>query len=418
VHLLREHGEFVAAVSAERVAGDPSYQPAFEPIEDWAWDVPAQERTRVARDAACRRLRTGSGPEYRDWLEAVRRSPQVDEDPRDDRFVHTGLKMNDLAINHFDEVIGVVERAGAKVIHLSRHNRLKHALSMYRYHDEEKSQFHMRDEYAPTRVRFRRFNKWLLESPSTTPPSRARRSCHRVAELLAYRRGLIRLLVARDLTTRYKRSVLGVWWTLLNPLLTAGVMYLVFGVAIGGRFGETDEPYVVYLLSGRPVHDLLRPGDAVDRQFDRRCQGDPLEGVRARRGLRLRHRGGRAGQLRVQPLPLILAQWLTGTGVPSPRSWPVPVLAMLALVIGAGMLIAAAAVYFYDVLDLTRVFVQLLQYLTPVFYPLSFIPAEWLGLYKTNPLFSYLDNFRNVMYRGEFGPVWQWWYMAATAVSC
>src|SRR5690606_7349103 len=89
---------------------------------------------------------------------------------------------------------------------------------------------------------------------------------------------------------------------------------------------------------------------------------------------------------------------------------------MLALVIGAGMLIAAAAVYFYDVIDLTRVLVQLLQYLTPVFYPLSFIPAEWLGLYKTNPLFSYLDNFRNVMYRGEIGPAWQWWYMIGTAV--
>jgi ABC-type polysaccharide/polyol phosphate export permease len=62
------------------------------------------------------------------------------------------------------------------------------------------------------------------------------------------------------------------------------------------------------------------------------------------------------------------------------------------------------------------VFVQLLQYLTPVFYPLSFIPDRFLGLYKTNPLFSYLDNFRNVIYRGELGPAWQWAYMGATAV--
>ena len=64
-----------------------------------------------------------------------------------------------------------------------------------------------------------------------------------------YRR-LIRLLVSRELTTRYKRSVLGVWWTLLHPLLTTGVMWLVFGLVIGNRFGETTEPYVVYLLSG------------------------------------------------------------------------------------------------------------------------------------------------------------------------
>src|SRR3989304_5522740 len=62
-------------------------------------------------------------------------------------------------------------------------------------------------------------------------------------------RGLIRLLVARELTSRYKRSILGGWWTLLNPILTTGVLWLVFSVVIRD-FARTDEPYVVYLLSG------------------------------------------------------------------------------------------------------------------------------------------------------------------------
>ena len=68
--------------------------------------------------------------------------------------------------------------------------------------------------------------------------------------LWAYR-GLLKLLVRRELTVRYKRSTLGVWWTLLNPLLTTAVLWLVFGV-IAGRFGNADlaEPYVVYLLAG------------------------------------------------------------------------------------------------------------------------------------------------------------------------
>lgn len=231
-----------------------------------------------------------------------------------------------------------------------------------------------------------------------------------------YRR-LIRLLVARDLTTRYKRSVLGVWWTLLNPLLTAGVMYLVFGVAIGGRFGETDEPYVVYLLAGvlfmvffgqgmmSTASSIAGAKEILSKVYV------PAEVFAFATGV------AALANFIFSLFPLILAQWLTGVGVPiTALLVPIPVLAMLALVIGSGMLIAAAAVYFYDVLDLTRVFVQLLQYLTPVFYPLSFIPAEWLGLYKMNPLFSYLDNFRNVMYRGEFGPAWQWGYMIGTAV--
>jgi ABC-type polysaccharide/polyol phosphate export permease len=231
-----------------------------------------------------------------------------------------------------------------------------------------------------------------------------------------YRR-LIRLLVARDLTTRYKRSVLGVWWTLLNPLLTAGVMFLVFGVAIGGRFGETDEPYVVYLLAGVLFMTFFGQGMLSTASSIAGAKAIlskvyvPAEVFAFATGVAALANFG------FSLLPLILAQILTGTGVPwTAIAAPVPVISMLALVIGSGMLIAAAAVYFYDVLDLTRVFVQLLQYLTPVFYPLSFIPVEWLGLYKSNPLFSYLDNFRNVMYRGEFGPVWQWWYMIGTAL--
>ena len=231
-----------------------------------------------------------------------------------------------------------------------------------------------------------------------------------------YRR-LIRLLVVRDLTTRYKRSVLGVWWTLLNPLLTAGVMYLVFGVAIGGRFGETDEPYVVYLLAGVLFMTFFGQGMLSTASSIAGAKAIlskvyiPAEVFAFATGV-----SGLAN-FGFSLLPLLLAQVLTGTGIPvTALLSPIPVLCMLALVIGAGMLIAAAAVFFFDVLDLTRVFVQLLQYLTPVFYPLSFIPDRFLGLYKTNPLFSYLDNFRNVIYRGEFGPAWQWWYMAATAV--
>ena len=69
-----------------------------------------------------------------------------------------------------------------------------------------------------------------------------------IANLRRYR-GLLALLVRRDLTVRYKRSMLGVWWTLLNPLLTVAVMWAVFSTVF--RFEiPGDVPYVVYVLSG------------------------------------------------------------------------------------------------------------------------------------------------------------------------
>jgi len=59
-------------------------------------------------------------------------------------------------------------------------------------------------------------------------------------------RGLLRLLVTRDLTVRYKRSMLGVWWTLLNPLLTMSVLWVVFSQFF--RFQIPYIPFSVYLL--------------------------------------------------------------------------------------------------------------------------------------------------------------------------
>ena len=63
-------------------------------------------------------------------------------------------------------------------------------------------------------------------------------------------RGLVRLLVSRDVVARYKRSLLGVWWTLLNPLLTMAVMWIVFSRIFRFAVGVSGVPYVIYLLSG------------------------------------------------------------------------------------------------------------------------------------------------------------------------
>lgn len=62
-------------------------------------------------------------------------------------------------------------------------------------------------------------------------------------------RGLLALLVRRDLTVRYKRSVIGIWWSLLNPLFTTGVMYYVFNTVFKSRL-PGGAPFLPYLLSG------------------------------------------------------------------------------------------------------------------------------------------------------------------------
>ena len=114
---------------------------------------------------------------------------------------------------------------------------------------------------------------------------------------------------------------------------------------------------------------------------------------------------------------LLAIQLVIGWGIP----WtvvlvPIPTLAMLALVTGFGMLIASAAIHFYDVLDFVRVILQMVIWLVPTFYPIEIIPENLQILVKVNPLYSYLVVFRGFMYEGVFPPTWNLVYMGASAI--
>ncbi len=234
-------------------------------------------------------------------------------------------------------------------------------------------------------------------------------------QLLRYR-DLLRLLVVRDLTLRYKRSLLGVWWTLLNPLLTTAVMWIVFSNIF--RFPTGDVPFIVYLLSGVLLLNFFSQG---------------INGV----GVSLVSSANILTKVYVPPvvfavsaalaaavnflvslLPLLAVQIVTGTGIPwTALLVPLPALALLALVTGLGLLVAAAAIRFADTLDLVAILVVLLGYLTPTFYPVEIVPDRFRLAIDANPLYSYLLVFRSLAYEGDLGPWWAWSVMAGTAVT-
>ena len=229
-------------------------------------------------------------------------------------------------------------------------------------------------------------------------------------------RQLIRLLTVRDLTLRYKRSVLGVWWTLLNPLLTAAVMWLVFS-QIFRRVSE-DIPFIVYLLSGILIVSTFFAQGVLAAGTSLMTGGPILSKIRVP-GEVFAFTAAMAAMVNFLfgLIPLLIIMVLTGTPIP----WtvllvPIPTLAMLALVTGAGMLLAAAAVHFYDVLDFSRVLLQLSIWLVPTFYPLEMIPENLQWLIKINPLYSYLQVFRGFFFRGVFAPTWNFVYMISSAL--
>ncbi|MFV1963537.1 MAG: hypothetical protein ACC658_17120, partial [Acidimicrobiia bacterium] len=138
-----------------------------EPVEAWAWDAPADERVGWLRTALIPPIER-DGPVYDTWIEALQTSPQVTEVSQKAGWEQVGLKMNDLAAFATEAVADVLYAAKAKAIILTRENRIKHALSLYRYHEEGKSQFFRDGTQAGVRpsskVKMRAFDRWLKES--------------------------------------------------------------------------------------------------------------------------------------------------------------------------------------------------------------------------------------------------------------
>jgi ABC-type polysaccharide/polyol phosphate export permease len=228
-------------------------------------------------------------------------------------------------------------------------------------------------------------------------------------------RDLLGLLVVRDLTLRYKRSLLGVWWTLLNPLMTTAVMWVIFSNIF--RFPTGETPFIVYLLSGILLVTFFSQGinnvgvSLVSSASILTKVYVPPEVFAVAAAV------AATVNFVVSLVPLAIVLLLTGTGIPwTAVLLPVTVVALLCLVVGLGLLVAAAAIRFADTLDLVAILVLLLGYLTPTFYPLSIVPPHFRIFIEANPLYSYLLVFRGLAYEGAFAPWWAWAVMSLTSL--
>jgi ABC-type polysaccharide/polyol phosphate export permease len=233
-------------------------------------------------------------------------------------------------------------------------------------------------------------------------------------------RGLIRLLVVRDLTVRYKRSVLGVWWTILNPMLQIAVLWIVFSNFFGrGDNLEFGEPYIIYLTAGILIATFFAQGVIAAGSAIVNSRNVLIKMYIPPEIFSLAAGVAAATHFCLSLVPLFLLQLVLGQGIPlTVLLIPIPLVFMLMLVTGIGLLVASAAVYFRDVLDITRVLTQLLNYLIPTFWTLSFIEGSTkaLALVKSNPVFSYLVVFRTWVYGGEMPPTWNIIMMVASGL--
>lgn len=220
-------------------------------------------------------------------------------------------------------------------------------------------------------------------------------------------RPLIRIIITRDLILRYKRSLLGVWWTLLNPMLKMLVMWAVLSGVFHAR--GAGVPYIVYLLSGVTVITFFEQA-VLTGGWSIVSNSTVLSKVHVPPQLFVLSAALAAGVTFLLSLAVLLAiQLCTGVGIaPTAVLMPIPALGLLMLGAGAGLLLAAAAVRIHDVVDFTTVLLQLTAFVTPTFYLLSSVSEPVRTLISLNPLTQVLTLMRALLYGDSLGAWWSW----------
>lgn len=210
-------------------------------------------------------------------------------------------------------------------------------------------------------------------------------------------RYLMKQLVARDFKTKYKRSVLGVLWSFLNPLLTMLVQYVIFSTLF-----KSDIPnFAVYLLTGIICYSFF--SEATTMALGSIVSNAPLitKVYVPKYIYPLTRVMSSTINFLLALIPLLVVLLITHT----PIRWPVlllpfGVLCLFAVCLGIGMLLAAAMVFFRDTQFLWGVMSMLWMYATPIFYPESIISEQIMPLYKCNPLYHIIRFIRIILIDG------------------
>ena len=226
--------------------------------------------------------------------------------------------------------------------------------------------------------------------------------------LLRYR-ALISALVARELKARYRGSLLGFFWSFVNPLLLLLIYNFVFTKVMPAARGEGLEPYALFLFCGllpwtwfassllESANVLIAGGNLI-RKVMFPAEVLPIVTVLA-------------GLVHYGLGLLVLAAFFVYYGHPVVLSnvvWlPLVIAIQLALTLGLSLLIAALTVHFRDLRDLLQNLLTLWFFGTPIIYPLSAAPASARWLLNLNPFTHLAAAYQDVLFRQEPFTAWR-----------
>lgn len=214
----------------------------------------------------------------------------------------------------------------------------------------------------------------------------------------------LRLLIERELSSRYKGTILGVFWLFLQPLMMVVVYSFVFSVIMKVRIPGMDNSYHFALFLMAAMMPYFAFQDALIAASNSLFANSsllhkstlpsffiPLVPVLTTLVTEV-----------IALLIIVIAAFLLLDQI----SWmlllvPLLMLVRLSLSIALGYILATLSVFVQDLRQALGLLLTMLMFLTPILYPVSMIPAEFLPVNNLNPLYHLLDAYRAVILRGE-----------------
>jgi len=210
-------------------------------------------------------------------------------------------------------------------------------------------------------------------------------------------RDLLFELIKKDLKVKYKRSILGVFWSILNPLLMMVVMSIVFSYLF--RFEIKNYP--VYILSGIIFWNFFSTSTNLS-SFSLISNASLLKKVYFPRVILV--------------ISVVLSQFINLLYALIPLAFimiifkaPInlsiifiifPLLFLLLFTIGISLILSILSTYFTDIGYIYQIILLAWMYLTPIFYPASIVPDKYKIFLFINPIYHILTNIREIIYYG------------------
>lgn len=216
------------------------------------------------------------------------------------------------------------------------------------------------------------------------------------SQAFAYREYLSQSVI-RDLKTKYKRSILGYFWTMLHPLAMMSILAIVFSNIM--RMDTQD--YAIFLFAGLLPWNYFN-STAMMSLGSIRANSRLFSQVPVPKYIFvLSIASSNLVNLLLSLIPLLVLSLVLGHAIsPVMIAFPIVLLPITLVTVGISLILATSAVFYDDTLHLAEVALQALYFLCPILYHRGHLPSGLVSYLSWNPLFQQIEFFRGVFYDG------------------